>query len=231
MTADAPAYGLWFLVVINAAVFILFAFSFFKPRTKRDWRSFGAYSAFIVALFVEMYGFPLTLYLLAGWFGTRFPALDPMSHDSGHLWPALLGWPGDPHFSPFHFASYVLIGGGFILIASAWRVLYAAQRAGQLATTGPYARIRHPQYAGFALILIGFFLQWPTLITGLMLPVLLVMYWRLALIEERDAQAAFGDAWRQYAREVPPFVPWPGHSTHPSAQRGTGEVHSHDEKA
>lgn len=218
MDADAPAYGLWFLVVINAAVFILFAFSFFKPRTKRDWRSFGAYSAFIVALFVEMYGFPLTLYLLAGWLGSRFPLLDPLSHDAGHLWPTLLGWSVDPHFSPFHLASYILIGGGFILIASAWRVLYSAQRAGQLATTGPYARIRHPQYAGFALILIGFFLQWPTLITLLMLPLLLVMYWRLALTEEREAQATFGDAWRHYASGVPAFIPRLGRSMHASTR-------------
>ena len=40
--------------------FIFFALSFFKPRTARDWRTFGTFSAFIVALFVEMYGFPLT---------------------------------------------------------------------------------------------------------------------------------------------------------------------------
>ena len=165
-----------------------------------------------------MYGFPLTLYLLAGWLGSRFPLLDPLSHDAGHLWPTLLGWSVNPHFSPFHLASYVLIGGGFILIASAWRVLYAAQRAGQLATTGPYARIRHPQYAGFALILIGFFLQWPTLITSLMLPLLLIMYWRLALTEEREAQATFGDAWRQYAGDVPAFIPRLGSSMHASTR-------------
>lgn len=208
MNGDVPAYGLWFLALVNAAVFILFAFSFFKPRTARDWRSLGAFSAFVVALFVEMYGFPLTLYLLAGWAGSRFPALDPLSHDAGHLWPALFGWTMDPHLSPFHLLSFVLIGGGFVLIAAAWRVLHEAQREGRLATTGPYARLRHPQYAGFALIMIGFFLQWPTLVTGLMLPVLLVMYWRLARREEREVELIFGEKHRAYARRVPAFFPW-----------------------
>ncbi len=207
MNGDVPAYGLWFLVVVNAAIFILFAFSFFRPRTARDWRSLGAFSAFIVALFAEMYGFPLTLYLLAGWLGNRFPALDPMSHDAGHLWPALFGWSMDPHWSPFHLLSFVFIGGGFILIAKAWRVLHDAQQEGKLATTGPYARVRHPQYVGFALIMIGFFLQWPTLVTGLMLPILPVMYWRLARREECEVEAAFGDAYRTYARRVPAFFP------------------------
>lgn len=207
MNGDLPAYGLWFLVVVNAAIFILFAFSFFKPQSGRDWRSLGAFSAFIVALFVEMYGFPLTLYLLAGWAGSRFPALDPLSHDAGHLWPTLFGWPMDPHWSPFHLLSFVFIGGGFILIAKAWRVLHDAQRGGRLATTGPYAWVRHPQYVGFALIMIGFFLQWPTLVTGLMLPILLVMYWRLARREEREVEAEFGDAYRTYAGGVPAFFP------------------------
>jgi protein-S-isoprenylcysteine O-methyltransferase Ste14 len=139
MTHDVQAYGLWSLVVINSAIFILFAFSFFKPATRRDWRTFGTFAAFIVALFVEMYGFPLTVYLLSGWLARRFPGIDPLSHASGHLWYTLLGFKGNPHANPIHLASNVLIVAGFFLLSSAWRVLYRAQRQGMLATTGPYA--------------------------------------------------------------------------------------------
>lgn len=207
MTEQAPAYGLWFLAAVNSAIFILFAFSFFKPKTKRDWRSFGAFSAFLVALFTEMYGFPLTLYLLSGWLQSRYPGVDWLSHDAGHLLEMLFGWKAYPHFGPFHVLSFILIGGGFLLIAAAWRILYVAQQGKMLANTGPYAYVRHPQYVGFALIMIGFFLQWPTLVTALMLPVLLVMYWRLAKREEQEVEAVFGDEYRAYAARVPAFLP------------------------
>ena len=202
-----PAYGLWALVVINSAVFIFFAFSFFKPRTKRDWRSFGAFSAFLVALFTEMYGFPLTIYLLSGWLQSRYPQVDWFSHDAGHLLEELFGWRSNPHFGPFHLVSFVLIGGGFILISSAWRVLYEAQREHTLATTGPYAHIRHPQYVGFVLVMLGFLFQWPTLLTLIMFPILLVMYVRLARTEEREAMTEFGPAYARYRGEVPAFIP------------------------
>jgi protein-S-isoprenylcysteine O-methyltransferase Ste14 len=207
MNHDQPAYGLWGLALVNAAVFILFAYSFAKPGTRRDWRSFGAFSGFLFALFAEMYGFPLTIYLLSGWLGSRFPGLDPLSHDAGHLWHTLLGLKGDPHFDVLHILSNVFIFGGFILIASAWRVLHAAQQERRLATSGPYARIRHPQYVGFVLIMFGFLLQWPTLLTLLMFPVLIVMYVRLARREEREVAAAFAPAWTEYAARTPAILP------------------------
>ena len=205
--SDLPAYGLWPLVVINAAVFILFAFSFFRPHTGRDWRSFGAFSAFIVALFAEMYGFPLTIYLLSGWLVSRNPNLDLLSHDSGHLWSTIFGLQGDPHFSILHVVSYVLIGGGFILIGAAWRVLYLAQRTHRVAQSGPYTVVRHPQYAGFIVIMLGFLLQWPTVITLVMFPILTLMYVRLARREEKESMAEFGDEYMHYMASTPAFIP------------------------
>lgn len=207
MNHETPSYGLWALAVINSAIFIIFAFSFFKPRTKRDWRSFGAFSAFLVALFAEMYGFPLTIYLLSGWLSTRFPELDILSHDAGHLWWTLAGGEGNPHFGVLHILGFIFIGAGFLLLSAAWPVLYRAQKKKSLATTGPYAYVRHPQYVGFILIMIGFLLQWPTILTLAMFPILVVMYVLLTRREERDAIASFGDAYRAYMKRVPGFVP------------------------
>ena len=207
---DTPAYGLWSLVLLNSALFIFFAFSFTKPRTRRDWRSFGAFSAFVVALFTEMYGVPLTVYLLSGWLGRRYQGLNLMSHDAGHLLNTLTAWTGNPHLSPTHLLSNLLIAGGFILLAAAWRPLYEAQRAGRLATTGPYARVRHPQYVAFVAVMLGFLLQWPTLLTLLMFPVLVAMYVRLARREEIEARATFGAEYGRYAQRTPAFLPRPG---------------------
>lgn len=219
MSNNAPAYGLWPLVLINTAVFVIFAFSFARPHTGRDWRSFGGFAAFVVALFTEMYGFPLTIYLLSGWLGSRYPAGDPLSHTNGHLWETFFGWQGDPHLNPLHLLSNVVIGGGFIVLAAAWDVLYKAQKAGRLATPGLYAHLRHPQYVGFILIMLGFLLQWPTLITLVMFPILVTMYVRLARREERETAATFGAEYARYAAHTPAFFPRLG-------QRATRSEHT-----
>jgi protein-S-isoprenylcysteine O-methyltransferase Ste14 len=205
--SGVPSYGLWLLAVINSAIFIFFAFSFTRPQKSRDWRSLGAFSAFVVALFAEMYGFPLTIYLLSGWLQSRYPQLDVLSHDAGHLWQTIFGWAGDPHMNPLHVLSIVFIIAGFMLLSSAWRVLFQAQRNRTLATTGPYARVRHPQYMGFITIMLGFLLQWPTLLTLAMFPVLVVMYVRLAKREEREVRAEFGADYDRYAAVTPAFFP------------------------
>jgi protein-S-isoprenylcysteine O-methyltransferase Ste14 len=205
--AETASYGLWGLVLINSVVFILFAYSFFKPQTKRDWRSFGAFSAFLVALFAEMYGFPLSIYFLSGWLQSKNPGIDWFSHDAGHLLEMMFGWKTNPHFGPFHLLSFALIGGGFMLIAGAWRELYVAQQRHELATTGAYRYVRHPQYVGFILVMLGFLVQWPTLLTLAMFPILLIMYVRLAHLEEREVRAEFGEAYDRYAARTPAFLP------------------------
>ena len=201
------SYGLWGLVIINSLVFIIFAFSFTKPNTARDWRSFSAFSAFIVALFAEMYGFPLTIYFFSGWLSSNYPNVDFYSHENGHLWHLLLNLRGDPHFNLIHIVSIGLILAGFILLSAAWKVLYAAQKNHQLAISGPYARIRHPQYVGFFLIMLGFLIQWPTLLTLLMFPILTYMYFRLAKKEELEVEKVFSQTYREYAMQIPAFIP------------------------
>ena len=218
-------YGLWVLVAINTVVFILFATSFFHPRSGRDWKALGTFSAFVVALFTEMYGAPLTIYLLSGWFGNSFLGLD-LTHDGGHLWSKIFGLGGDPHLSPFHIASYIFIGGGFWMIASGWTSLLRAAKAGVLATDGLYARIRHPQYSGFIAIMVGFLLQWPTIPTLFMFPVLVYVYRRLAISEERETHARFGDEWITYAEPTPRFVPRRTPAPGRPAPSGGAEVRS-----
>ena len=219
MISTITGYGLWVLGAINAAFFIFFAWSFYQPLNARDWRSFGLFSAFLVALFAEMYGFPLTLFLLSGWLSSHFPQVNWLTHDAGHLLEMMFGWRMNPHFGPFHIASFVFIGGGFWLLSVAWPVLYRAQRQGRIAREGPYARIRHPQYVGFFLIMTGFLLQWPTLLTLAMYPVLVWVYARLSITEERESLARFGEGYRHYMDEVPRFFPRHGRASGIAGER------------
>jgi len=200
-------YGMWMLVILNSAIFIFFAFSFTKPKTTTDWRSLGVFSAFIIALFTEMYGFPLTLYFLSGWLVERYPEIDFLSHENGHLLHTFLGLEGNPHWDALHMASNILIVLGFFLLASSWSVLFKAQQNDALATSGWYSRCRHPQYVAFVVIMFGFLLQWPTIPTVLMFPILLYVYIRLGKHEERMALNTFGDEYRNYMDVTPAWVP------------------------
>lgn len=204
---QSSAYGLWILVFINSAIFILFAYSFTQFKTGRDWRTFGAFSAFVIAYFTEMYGFPLTIYLLSGWLSKYYPGINLYGHDTGHLLHTLLGMKGNPHFDVLHILSNILIFGGFIMLASAWNTLYQAQKKHKLATTELYAKVRHPQYDGFIIIMVGFLLQWPTILTLIMFPILVYMYVKLAYREEKDTIEEFGEEYKRYAEVTPAFIP------------------------
>ncbi len=202
MTYD---YGQWILVAFNILLFGYFIKAAFKPQTKIDWQSFRLIMAFIVALFVEMYGFPLTIFLLTSVFGNRL-GID-FSHNNGHLLETFLGVQGDPHFNWLHILSNVLIIGGILLIGAGWKVLYNAVKKHTLATTGPYTYVRHPQYLGFILIIVGFLLQWPTIITLLMAPILIWRYIHLGNQEEKQALIDFVERYRAYMSHTPAYIP------------------------
>ena len=197
-------YGFWSLVVVNAAIFVILALSWLAPVRRREWRSFGVFTAFVVALFTEMYGFPLSIYILTAVLGTRYPALNPFSHAAGHLGITLLG--GGPWASVvIHMISNGLMLTGLILMGAGWRRIHGAK--GVLVTDGLYARMRHPQYTALVMVSIGMLVQWPTIITVATWPLLITIYYRLARGEEREAEERFGDAYRAYRAQVPMFVP------------------------
>ena len=200
-------YGLWTLVILNSAIFIFFAFSFAKPQTKTDWRALGAFSAFIVALFTEMYGFPLSIYFLSGWLTENYPGINFLAHENGHLLHTIFGFEGNAHWDPLHIASNVLIVAGFLILSSAWNVLHQAQKNNTLAISGWYARCRHPQYVAFILIMFGFLLQWPTIPTIVMFPILVVVYVRLANKEEEKVIREFGEEYLLYMAKTPAWLP------------------------
>lgn len=201
---NETAYGLWIAVIFNIVIFTLFAYSAFRPATKRDWRTLGAFTAFLVALFSEMFGFPLTIYILTAILGKNYPVLDPFTHANGHLWVAIAG--GSPIlFNILHPLSNVFIFAGLLVIAIGWRGIHSGN--GRLITNGIYRFIRHPQYSGFILAILGFLIQWPTIITLIMAPVLIFMYMKLAKKEEQEMLKLFGQEYQEYMKRVPRFYP------------------------
>ncbi len=198
------AYGMWVVAAFNVGIFLFFMLSFLKPRGSDEWRGMGIVTAFLVALFAEMYGFPLTIYLLTGWLGDAYPALQPFNHKLGHLWVVVFGG-SDLAWAIVMGLSLVLMLMGYTLLSKGWTQIHAAR--GGLVTDGIYAYARHPQYTGLFLVIIGFLVQWPTLLTVIMAPALLYAYVHLARVEELRAKAKFGKAYSDYADKTPAFFP------------------------
>lgn len=201
---NIQAYGLWSLVLINAALFLFFIFSFFMPMKKREWRSMGVTAAYFVALFTEMYGFPLTIYLISGYLGSKYPVLDPFSHANGHLWITLFGG-GVTAMNVIHLVSNGMVLIGFFIMWKGWKQVHSSN--GQLVTTGLYAYARHPQYTALFIVVAGMFIQWPSIATVLMAPVLAVVYYRLSRREEKEMIHHFGDRYKEYIEKTPMFLP------------------------
>lgn len=195
-------FGNWGLVLASVVIFTIFSVGFIIPFKKRDWRSLGVYEAFLVALFSEMFGFPLTVYILTSFFGFNIP----LTLRGGHLLVGILEEMGFSHaYLAVHAASGGLILGGIILIAWGWKKVYYSQ--GRLVNDGPYRYVRHPQYTGLFCIAIGLLIMWPTFLTLVMFPVLVGMYYRLAKREERDIAEKFGDDYRSYMSKTGMFLP------------------------
>ncbi|MBI5345350.1 MAG: isoprenylcysteine carboxylmethyltransferase family protein [Deltaproteobacteria bacterium] len=198
------AYGFWTLVIANIILFLFFILSFLTPLKKREWRPMGVVVAFFIALFTEMYGFPLTIYILTAMLGSRYPALNPFAHESGHLWVTFFGG-GSATLVIIHIISNGLMLAGFLIMGSGWGKIHG--KKGGLVTDGVYSYVRHPQYAGLFIVTIGLLIQWPTIITALMWPVLIAAYYKLSKREEEDMEREFGDAYKRYKEKVPMFIP------------------------
>ncbi len=197
-------YGNWMGAVLSIGLVFLFIGSFMLPRRRREWRSMGMFAAWIVALFAEMYGIPLTIYALTALLGRAYPVLNPFSHLNGHLLVALAGgslvvW------VIVMLISTILIWAGITVTARGWRLVHKAQS--ELVTNDIYSSIRHPQYLGLFMIIVGLLIQWPTIVSVLMAPILFWSYIRLARREEHEMEAQFEEAYRAYREQVPAFIP------------------------
>lgn len=201
---DSYAYGNWPIVISLILLALFFIAKYIPAKTKPQKRSSNVLIAFIIALFAEMYGFPLTIYLLSSFFGLKIP----LTHEYGHLFAYLLTYLGVNIMIGWFIVmavSTILIIIGISWIIKGWSLVYHSKN--KLVTTGIYSKIRHPQYSGIMLIAIGFLIQWPTLVTIIIFPFLIIMYYKLAKKEEKNAEEKYKSVYLRYKQRVPGFIP------------------------
>ena len=193
--------GLWPVAVIMIVVASWFLYRYLAPKTWREWAGAGLVQAFIIALYAEMYGFPLTIYILV-----RFFHID-RGYLSANLWSTLLGM-GETGMLISMVIGYGLLFVGIGLFAQGWRQLYRARQQNRLVTDGLYGLVRHPQYTG---LFIGLFgegvVHWPTIFSVILFPIIVLVYTLLAYREERRVLEQFGEQYRIYQQHVPMFFP------------------------
>ena len=193
--------GAWGIALIVIVLVSWFFYRYFAPKNWREWAGAGVVQAFIIALYAEMYGFPLTIYLLVRFFG-----LDS-EYVSASLWSTLVGL-GETGMLISMLLGYGLAFIGIGLFIQGWRQVYRARKEDRLVTDGLYAFVRHPQYTGLFIALFGEgVVHWPTLFSVGLFPLIVLVYYRLARHEERHMLAEFGDTYRAYQRRVPMFIP------------------------
>ncbi len=202
---DPTLGGAWGLTAVMVVIASWVLYRYAAPQSWKEWARAGLVQAFIIALYAEMYGFPLTIYLLTGWLGLDVPWL----HQSGHLWATLFGW-GPLGAMIEMLVGYSLVFTGIALLIEGWRVVYVPTRKGQLAVEGLYAVVRHPQYTGIYLAVLGQLIHWPTIPTLALFPAIVWAYYRLAQQEERLMLERFGHQYAAYRQQVPMFLPKSG---------------------
>lgn len=205
MIGSSVHYGQWGWVVVMVLVASWILYRLIAPKTWQEWTGAGLVQAFIIALYAEMYGFPLTIYLLTGFLGVNIP-LTPYT---GHLWATWLGY-GLAGATVEMLLAGVFIVPGILLLVRGWIQVYGASREQHLTSDGLYGVVRHPQYAGIFLITFGQNVHWPTFMTLALFPIIVWAYIRLARKEEATLIERFGEEYVAYRLRVPMFFPQRG---------------------